>query len=138
MPGSDVLQDRATPHQGPRHLSDAGSASVEGVIIAPIMLLATLLIIQAGFYYMTSATVGNAAQLAVERARTEAGTDQSGQAAARDYLNRAGEDTAQIQISRTATEVTATVTTPAPSLLPGGLLPDVEVVAVGPVERVTP
>lgn len=121
-----------------RRGDDAGAASLEAVIIAPVVLLATLMIIQAGFYYMSNVTAGNAAQLAVERARTEGSTDGAGQAAAQEYLARVGEDGAQVSVSRTATEVTASVTTASPSLLPGDLLPDVTVQAVGPLERVTP
>lgn len=128
---------RDRPAHPAGRFGDAGSVSVEGVIIAPIVLLATLLVLQAGFYYMANVTAGNAAQLAVERARSEGSSDSAGQAAAQEYLARAGESGAQVDVSRTATEVTASVTTESPALIPGGLLPDVTVHAVAPVERVT-
>ena len=113
-------------------------SALEGAILAPVVLLITLMIIQTGFYLLARNTVTNAAQVAVEIARAEGGSAAAGRAAATGYLAQVGgPDGVQVSVTRGAQSATATVTAPFPKLTPILDLSDMQVTVNAPVERLT-
>lgn len=106
--------------------------------MAPVVILATMVIVQMAAYFMANTTATNAAQISAETARVRGATDAQGEAAGRTYL--AGIDAmsqAQIDVTRSGGRVTATVTAPAPSIVPLIPMPDVRSEINAPVERLT-
>ncbi|CAM4080917.1 TadE/TadG family type IV pilus assembly protein [Janibacter anophelis] len=130
---------RPVSHRLPDRLrADSGAVALEGAIMAPVVILATMVVVQMAAYFMANTTATNAAQISAETARVRGATDAQGEAAGRSYL--AGIDAmsqAQIDVTRSGGRVTATVTAPAPSIVPLIPMPDVRSEINAPVERLT-
>ncbi|MCF4120408.1 pilus assembly protein [Antribacter sp. KLBMP9083] len=119
---------------------DAGAASIQTVIVYPIVLLLIFGMVQGVLYFHAQNTAQAIANGAVQAARVEGGSVEAGYQEAAARLERAGEGVfadVRIAVDRGATTATATVTGLAPSIVPGlrGLL--IEQTATGPVERFT-
>jgi len=120
------------------HLRDRGATSTELVIVFPAVLLLVVLALQFGLRLHAAQIAEAAAQEAVEAAQVQAGDVRAGRAAARSLLGRLGGLRApRIEVHRTMTTVTSTVTGRAQQLVPG-FPPMVSATAQGPVERFVP
>lgn len=116
---------------------DRGIASIELVILAPILLSLLLGAIQAGLWFYARNLALTAAQESTHVARGTDGDTAKGQAAASSYLERTSSgmltDTA-VSVSTDGTTVTTTVTGNSISLIPGVEI-SVSQSATGPVEK---
>lgn len=120
-----------------RAASDAGLATLEAVIIFPVLLLTTFLLVQAVLYFMANTAVTNAAQIGLETARAQSSSAAAGQNAATSYLTEQSVlSQSSVTISRGADTVTVTAQGSAPSLVPFDL-PQLRSHLTGPVEKVT-
>lgn len=128
-------QNRRAPG---RWRCDAGAVALEGAVVAPVVILATMVIVQIALYFIANTAATNAAQIAAESARVSGASADLGESAGRDYLQQVGglEDPA-IDVSRSPASVTATVTADAPSVVPFVSLPQIKADINAPVERVT-
>lgn len=126
------------PRHRDRLSADHGVATLEGVIVAPIVIFATMVVVQLACYYMANTTATNAAQISVEAARVQGATDAQGVRAGQEYLaNVDALSGAEVSVGRAGGRVTAVVTAPAPSIVPLVPLPEVRSEINAPVERVT-
>lgn len=126
------------PRPWNRLRAEHGVATLEGAVVAPVVIFATMIVVQAACYFMANTTATNAAQIAVETARVQGASDADGVAAGRGYLaDVSAMNDADLNVSRSAETVTATVTAPAPSIVPLVPMPDVRAEINAPVERVT-
>lgn len=129
--------ERPAEHRA-RLVADDGVATLEAAVIAPALLFATMALVQAALYFMATTSVTNAAQIALETARTDTATAQAGEGAGGSYLSKQSMVTdSSITVQRGTDTVTATVTGQAPSLVPFLTLPTIQRTIDGPVERVT-
>lgn len=91
----------------------------ELVLVMPVVLLAVMLIVQAGLYFHARQVVEAAAQEALEAAQGEAATADLGIKAADTFLAEAGGVRgAVVEVTRSGTEVAVSVTAAAPNVLP--------------------
>lgn len=129
---------RLTTSLSARLRHDSGVATLEGAVLAPIVIFATMVIVQAACYFMANTTATNAAQISVESARLQGATDADGEEAGRSYLSQVTAlDDATVDVGRAGGTVTATVIAPAPSIVPLVPMPEVRSVVNAPEERVT-
>lgn len=118
--------------------NDDGSATLQFVVLAPVLIFATFLLLQAAMYYLANTSVTNGAQIALEAARTETATSQDGEDAASAYLGDQSIVTdTSVSVDRSDEQVTVTTRGQAPSVVPFIELPAVQSRLTGPVERVT-
>lgn len=118
--------------------ADDGSATLEAAVVAPVLLLATMALIQTVLYFLAATSVTNAAQIALESSRADAATAAQGRAAAQTYLaDQSMVTEPAVSVERGAEYVEVTATGTAPSLVPFLTLPVIESTIEGPVERVT-
>lgn len=118
---------------------ERGSATLELVIIFPVVLLAFYAVLQAGLYYYARTVALAAAEEGARVASTETGSASAGRAAAASFANRAGSKWLlgqSVSGSRGAERATFTVTGTALSLVPGGNF-SISQTASLPVERIT-
>ncbi len=126
---------RAAARSRPR--GDRGSATIEHVVIYPVLLLFIFAIVQTGVYFHARGMALAAAESGVREGRIAASAD-VGAGAAQDYLDQVANQTfSDVSVSAagsSATEIQVTVTGTVPSLFPG--LWDLEVTqsASGPIE----
>jgi len=108
------------------------------VIVFPVVLLIVTLALQFGLYLHAAQIAEAASQEAVEAAQAEPAGVESGRAAARSLLSQLGALRAPtIDVRRTATVATSTVTGRAQQVVPGfGVA--VSGSAEGPIERFIP
>lgn len=123
-----------------RSRDERGSATLQLVIVFPVMLLLIFGIIQGALYYHARAIALAAAEEGLRGARVENGTASAGAARAQQFLDRAGNGlitAVAISPTRTADTASVTVRGQSLSLAPGlpGLI--VSQTAAGPVERLT-
>ncbi len=117
--------------------STDGSATLQFVVLAPVLIIATFTLVQAVLFFMANTAVTNGAQLALESARAETSTAQDGQAIASSYLAGQGMVTnPSVSVERSADQVVVTTTGTVPSLVPFLQLPAARSHITGPVERV--
>ena len=126
---------------GPRpfRVDERGSASVELVVLMPLLLLILFSSVQGAVYYHASTLAMAAAQEGARAASRENGTLAAGISAASAFVtDTAGDSLTAVTISgsRTAAIATITVTGSSLSLVPGWN-PTVEQSASLPVERIT-
>ncbi|MFD0555651.1 TadE-like protein [Stackebrandtia endophytica] len=117
---------------------DAGSGTVDAVIITPVLLLLVALIIHAGVWGHAGNVARSAAHAAAEAARAYTATSADGQTAGEAMLADIGGALTghEVTVTRTDTQVTVTVTGTALEVVPGmGWTVRAEVTA--PVERLT-
>ncbi|MFI2373171.1 TadE/TadG family type IV pilus assembly protein [Streptomyces sp. NPDC018833] len=107
----------------PRWSDDRGDAAIEMAIIFPVVVLFTLVVVQASVWYYAKQIALTAAREGVQAATAYQSTDGAGSARARVVLDRvAGDSLLDPGVSTagsSAERVTVTVTGRAPSLLPG-------------------
>lgn len=122
---------------GSRLNNDAGVATLEAVIVFPVVLLATFIAFQAVLFYMAHTATTNAAQIALETARAQSSSAEAGQSAGTGYLS--GQNVVSdgsVDVSRGGDTVTVEARGTAPSLVPFDL-PDVTSTLSAPVEEVS-
>ena len=127
--------------KGPRFFraDERGSASVELVVLMPLLLLILFSGVQGAVYYHASTLALAAAQEGARAAARENATLAAGTSAATAFVtDTAGDSLSSVAItgSRTAVTVTITVRGSSLSLVPGWT-PTVESSASLPVERIT-
>ena len=122
-----------------RARGDCGSTVVELAVVLPLMILLLMMVIEAGIYFHTRAVVVTAARHGLDSARAENGSTVDGTASTNQFLDQAagGLRTRSVQVTRTATDATVTVSGDVVSVLP--LVPfTVDVTVTAPVERILP
>lgn len=113
------------------------SESVQYAVILPLLMLATLGIIQAGVWLHGHNVAARSARAAVDVARGSFGSTAAAEEQARDLADAGGLDAVQVTVTRGAGRVAAEVSATSPLILPIGLGRITES-ASAPVERVTP
>lgn len=123
------------------NVSDRGSASLELVVIFPVLLLIIFGAMQGALYYFACSAALASAQEGARAAADENASTNDAQSAAASFLASAGgSDTLQqtrITATRSAATATVNVTGKSLSLLPGWDGITVHQTASAPVERVT-
>ncbi len=121
-----------------RAAPDRGAYTLELATLTPVLLVLLFAGVQIMFYAHAVNVAQAAARNGVEAARSYDAQEGDGPAAARDFLDRMGEDmllAPSVSAATTGERVQITVTGSVPSLIPGTSWP-VRAVAQGPVERV--
>lgn len=123
-----------------RRTLDGGSATVELVVLFPALLGLIFIVVQAGLHYYARSVALAAAQEGARAAAVQGATAGTGQAAAQAFVARAGAELlggSSTTSTRSATEVTVTVTGRSISLVPGYPGFPISQQASAPVERVS-
>jgi Flp pilus assembly protein TadG len=123
-----------------RRTLDGGSATVELVVLFPALLGLIFIVVQAGLHYYARSVALAAAQEGARAAAVQGGSAGTGQAAAQAFVARAGAELlggSSTTATRSATEVTVTVTGRSMSLVPGYPGFPIRQQASAPVERVS-
>lgn len=127
--------------QSRRRRDERGVATLELVVLFPVVLLLVFAVIQGGLYYHGKNVALAAAQEGVRVARAETGNAGQGGATARAFVQAAGGADVLTGVGvnsrRSATQASVTVTGRALSVLPGVPGFSVKQTAEGPVERFT-
>ena len=126
--------------RGSRRPDEAGTVTIEWVIVFPVMFLAILLSIQAGLWAHARNVATAAAQEGARAARAEDGSAPAGQDRARALVANTGGQvllSPKVVASRGADVATVEVSGHAASVFPGISLP-VRATASGVVERFRP
>lgn len=124
----------------PRTRGQRGSTSVEVVLTAPALLLMLMLIVQFGLVAHARSVARSAAEDGAAKARVFNGSATTAEAATNTQLDDLGPTiiaNRSVEVSRTDTTATVTVTGTVISLVPG-LSFDVHETSSGPVERFVP
>lgn len=116
---------------------ERGNAPVDFVLVAPVLLLIFFGIIQGSMWYQAQNVAHAAASAAYNSARADNGTSESGQAAGYQVITNQGTtlNGASVAVSRTANQVSVTVTGSAPTIVPGWGGPAVSQTVSGPTEK---
>ena len=124
---------------GRRFRDAAGSAAVEFVICATVMVLLLLVVVQVALYFHARAVATTAARQGLDHVRVVDGSIGDGVGTANAFLTQAGGGLERrgVSASRSATRASVTVVGDVVSVVPGVQLP-VEVTVSAPVERITP
>lgn len=130
------------PHdtQADRYAGERGAISLEAVILAPLMLALVFGAVQAGMMYHARNVASSSAQFGYEAARVQDGTAADGEAAAAGFMADAAPDNVKVHsvsADRSAESATVRVQASYPQIVPFLPLPEIDVHAGGPVERVT-
>ncbi|TQL68838.1 TadE-like protein [Nocardioides albertanoniae] len=131
-----------SPTRSDRHRrarNERGAASIELVILLPALFAVMFLGMQAALYYHARTIAIAAAQEGARAAGAEGATSTDGRRSARAYLADVGGDalkSSRVNVTRTGTTATATVTGRSLSVLPGWQ-PRVRQSASVTVERLT-
>lgn len=121
-----------------RQGGDDGTSTTELVLVMPIVLLAVMLVVQAGLYFHARQVVQAAAQEALEAAQGESGDSEAGRLRAESFLEETGgvrEPT--VEVARGVDRVRAQVRAAAPNVLPGAIW-QVTGTVQGPAEQFLP
>ena len=119
---------------------DAGSSSVELVVLFPALMALIFITVQAGLYFYARNVALAAAQEGARAAAARGATSTEGANAASAFVSRAGAQllgASAVSSERTATTVTVTVSGTSVSLVPGFPGRVIRQSASAPVERVT-
>src|SRR5438094_10038590 len=122
---------------GPRLTDDGGSATLQTVLVMPLLLLLITAIVQFALWYHAAHVAIAAAQDGARAARVEAGTSQAGQARAQQLLDQLGTGVLTdptITVTLDAETARVEIRGYAPELVPGLRLP-VDAVSSGKTER---
>lgn len=123
-----------------RARDDRGSSTIEYAILFPVLLLVIMVGVQAGLFYHARSIAHAAAEEGARTAAAQTATAAMGEATGADFADRTGSGlltNVRVDVSRTSTTVTATVSGTASSLIPGTTWTVTQTVT-RPVERVTP
>ena len=121
----------------PAARDQGGSATLQTVLVMPLLLLLITAIVQFALWYHAAHVAIAAAQDGARAARVEGGTAQAGQARARQLLDQLGTGVLTdptITVTRDADTARVEVRGWAPELVPGLRLP-VTATSAGKVER---
>ena len=116
-----------------------GAGTVELVIATPVLLLLIMLIAQFALYLHATHIAQAAASQALSAARVSGGSTTAGTTEAHRVLSQLGNGplrASSVDVQRTTTQATVTITGTATSVVPGLTL-TVHAEAVGPAERFT-
>ena len=118
---------------------ERGSATVEFVIGAALMVVLLLVIVQFAVYFHMRSVAQTAARHGIDRVRVVDGSEQAGIAAASEFLDQGGSSLEDRDVSalRTDVESSMSVSGTVVSIIPGLNL-RVEVTVDAPTERVIP
>ncbi|MEU1812970.1 TadE/TadG family type IV pilus assembly protein [Micromonospora aurantiaca (nom. illeg.)] len=125
---------------GARLRRDDGSAAVEFMIVAPVVLALLFLAIQIAEYSYARSIALTAAQSGVSAGRAYTGSPGDARIAAEGFIARAAGGSlfnTNVQVASGPEQITVTVTGNSPSLVPGISGWTVRQTATGPVERFT-
>jgi Flp pilus assembly protein TadG len=118
----------------PRRGED-GNSTTELVLLMPVVLFVVMLIVQTGLYLHARQVVEAAAHEALEAAQGETATQDLGRQAGDTFLAEAGGvRDATVDVTRSGTQVSVSVTATAPNVLPLAVW-QVSSSATGEVER---
>ncbi len=120
--------------------SESGLATVELVLVFPLMFLCIMLVVQFGLWAHAEHVATAAAQEGARAARAEDGTSAAGEDRARALIAAAGSQvllSPTVSASRGSDAVDVEVRGHAVSVVPGLSLP-IRATAAGPVERFRP
>ena len=137
QPTTQHVGQRRRTAAGP---SERGSASIQMVLLLPVLFTVMFLGMQAALFYHARSVAIAAATEGARASSVENGTGGAGAAAAASFVAAAGGGdvlkAARINSSRTAQVATVTVTVTSLSVIPGWS-PSVRQSATVPVERIT-
>jgi len=124
---------------GRRHRGAAGSATVEFVICATVMVLLLLVVVQVALFFHARAVATTAARQGLDHVRVVNGSVGDGVGTANAFLAQAGGglERRDVHASRSATTASVTIEGEVVSVVPGVRLP-IDVTVSAPVERITP
>lgn len=130
------------PHgaQADRYAGERGAISLEAVILAPMLLALVFGAVQLGMMYHARNVASSGAQFGYEAARVQDATAADGQAAAAGFIADTAPDNmsgVNVSADRSADSANVRVRANYPKIVPFLPLPDIDVHAGGPVERVT-
>jgi len=130
---------RHSPRRGPAGWAQRGAGAAEIVIVTPLLLLLVLLVIQFALAEQAEHVAQAAATQALAAARVQDSSAAAGQAQADTVLAQLGGSLASpsVAVTRTATQVTVTVSGAAETLIPGVRM-HVQARVSGPVEEFEP
>lgn len=119
---------------------DSGQSIVGMVTLFPLFIVIVFGFVQASMFYHAQTVAHSAAAAAYQASRTIGGTSQAGQGAAQKVMGRHSDVLlgGGVEVSRSANQVTVTVTGQAPRLVPLWPAPQIEQRVSGPAERVLP
>lgn len=123
-----------------RYAGEQGAVSLEAVILAPLLLALVFGAVQLGMMYHARNVATSGAQFGYEAARVQDATAADGQAAASGFIADAAPDNmngVNVTADRSGTTANVRVRANYPQIVPLLPLPDIDVHAGGPVERVT-
>lgn len=137
QPTTQHMRRRCRTAAGP---SDRGSASIQMVLLLPVLFTVMFLGMQAALFYHARSVAIAAAQEGARASSAQDGSRGAGAAAAAAFVAAAGGDDvlkgARVSSSRTAQVATVAVTGTSLSVIPGWS-PFVRQSATVPVERIT-
>ncbi len=114
---------------------EEGLTATQLAVVMPALLFWMMLIVQYGLWFHAKQVANAAAAEATDAAQTPDGTEAAGEAAARSFLDAAGNlDAVTVSVRRGVTDVVVDVAGRAPNLVPGFAW-GVRARAVAPVER---
>lgn len=118
---------------------ERGFETAEAAIFWPFILLTILAVIQGGIWFHSTNLVQAAASNSYNAASLYGASSSDGISAGQVTAEQAGSvlSNVRVEVTRTATEVVATVTATAPTLLPG-VTSEVTKTITGPTERWVP
>lgn len=135
---------RAVQHPSPlwRVLhSDRGDGPVASAMLAGMVLTLIFGAVQTGLGFHARHVAESGAQVGYEQARAHDGSAGDGEAATREYFTDVGApdsfSSAQVSASRSGDTARVEVTAEIPQIVPVIPLPEIQVHASGPVERVS-
>lgn len=132
---------RRRPRRRPPRRGERGAATLELVVLFPVVLLITFGVIEGALWYHARNVALAAAEEGVRVATVNGGSLDDGLAEARSFAARAGADGVLSAVSVSGrgseAEVTVTVEGASQSLFPGWTGHQVSQTASGPVERFT-
>ena len=102
--------------------SERGDASVEAVLVVPVLLFLIMVVVQAGLWFHGNQVVTAAAQEGVQAGRLDGATAGTGEERARVFLRRVSPSiarTATVHASRDAERTSVVVTGTVQPVLPG-------------------
>lgn len=117
---------------------ESGTTTTQVAVLFPALLMLVMLTVQYGLWFHAKQVANAAAAEATDAAQTPDGTEAAGEAAARSFLDAAGNlDAVTVSVRRGVTDVVVDVAGRAPNLVPGFAW-GVRARAVAPVERFVP
>lgn len=132
---------RAGGGEAGRPTGERGAASVELVIIFPVVLLLVMTLIQAALWFYARSIALGAAEEGAHAGRLQPTSPTRAQSAAQDFLGETAQDllsSRDVTVAGSPTTIQVTVTGTSISLFPGLAGWSVTQSAAGPVERSTP